>query len=382
MVPVTVGLSPVSELLVRLVGIDSTNPSLVSGGAGEGEIVRFLSARLRDAAFEIDVWDVRPGRPNLVARLPGRDAGRTLMICGHTDVVGADPAGFEPRFEGGRIYGRGSFDMKGGLAAAIIAAERVSKSGSLSGDLLLAFCIDEEWRSEGAEALVERYQAEAAIFPEPSNLEVVTAHGGFAWYDVVSEGVEAPGGDAARGLDAISLLGPILTGIAQIDRNLSERASETWGRGSIHASTIVGGVTYPSYPARCQLAVERCLIPGESVADSDAEIAGFLEAAESADGRFRGSWERVVGREPVVLDPKEPVVKTVVEAAAGELGCEIEPRFEIGWMDSGVLSDAGIPCVVFGPSGAGEHTPDEWVDANSLDACVDVFERAIRSFCG
>jgi acetylornithine deacetylase len=118
------------------------------------------------------------------------------------------------------------------------------------------------------------------------------------------------------------------------------------------------------------------------VADSDAEIAGFLEAAESADDRFRGNWERVVGREPAVLDPEEPVVKTVVEAAAAELGCEIEPRFEIGWMDSGVLSDAGIPCVVFGPSGAGEHTPDEWVDANSLDACVNVFERAIRSFCG
>jgi acetylornithine deacetylase len=380
---VSVDLRPVSELLIRLVEIDSTNPLLVPGGAGEGELVRFLGERLRDAGFQVDVWDVLPGRPNLVARLPGRDGQRSLMVCGHTDVVGADPAQFEARVEAGRIYGRGAFDMKGGLAAAIIAAERVAKNDSLSGDLLLAFCIDEEWRSVGAEALVDRYRADAAIFPEPSNLEVVTAHGGFAWYDVVSEGVEAPGGDAVNGVDAISMLGPILTGIANVDRTLSDQASETWGRGSIHASTIAGGVSYPSYPARCHLSVERCLIPGESVADADAEITGFLEAAESADPRFRAAWNRIVGREPVVLDPAEPVVKTVVEAAEGALGGgKVEPRFEIGWMDSGVLNDAGIPCVVFGPSGAGEHTPHEWVELDSLDACVDVYERAIRSFCG
>jgi len=378
---VTPALSSVAELLVRLVEIDSTNPLLVSGGAGEGELVRFLADRLRNAAFEVDVWEVLPGRPNLVARLAGSDGGRSLMICGHTDVVGADPAAFKPRLENGRIYGRGAFDMKGGLAAAIIAAEQVSKTTSLSGDLFLAFCIDEEWRSEGAEALVQRYRADAAILPEPSNLEVVTAHGGFAWYDVVSDGVEAPGGDPDHGVDSISLLGPILAGIAELDRALTSRASATWGRGSIHASMIGGGVTYPSYPAQCRLAVERCLIPGESVVDADAELANLLEAAEQADRRFRGSCERIIGRDAVVLDPEEPVVKAVVEAAERELDRRIEPRFDIGWMDSGVLSDAGIPCVVFGPSGAGEHTPEEWVDVDSLLACSHVLERAIRTFC-
>src|SRR5207253_339571 len=131
---VTAALSPVAELLTLLIEIDSTNPLLVPGGAGGGELVRFLAERLRNAAFEVDVWEVLPGRPNLVARLAGSDGGRSLMICGHTDVVGADPAAFEPRLENGRIYGRGAFDMKGGLAAAIIAAERVSAARSLNGD--------------------------------------------------------------------------------------------------------------------------------------------------------------------------------------------------------------------------------------------------------
>lgn len=375
-------LSPVVDLLEQLVEIDSTNPELVPGGAGEEAIVRFLAERFAGASLEVETWDVRPGRPNLVARLPGSGAGRSLVVCGHTDVVGAESAAFQPRLEGGRLFGRGALDMKGGLAAAVVAAERIARTGPLRGDLLLAFCVDEEWLSVGAEAFVDRYRADAAIFPEPTDLDVVTSHGGFAWYDVSSQGVEAAGVEPARGVDAIALLGPVLSGIREIDGALAASPSEAWGRGSVHASTIGGGDIYPSYPAECRLGVERCLIPGETVAEADVEIVGLLAAATRADARFRGSWQRIVGRNPVVLDPAEPVVHAIVEAAAGELGRPVAPRFDIGWLDSGVLSEAGIPCVVFGPSGRGEHTAEEWVDVDSLDTCARVLERAIRSFCG
>jgi acetylornithine deacetylase/succinyl-diaminopimelate desuccinylase-like protein len=374
--------TPVAELLLELVAIDSTNPLLVPGGAGEGAVVRFLAERLGGSRLELDVWDVEPGRPNLVARLRGSGGGRALIVCGHSDVVGAAREGFRPRLADGRVWGRGALDMKGGIAAAVVAVEQLAAGPPLAGDVLLALCVDEEWRSAGAEALVARYRADAAILPEPTGLDVVTAHGGFAWYDLLSEGVEAAGDDTVRGVDAISLFGPSIAALADLDRQLAAASASAGPRGSVHASVVRGGETYPSYPGGCRLSVERCLVPGETVERADAEIAALLAASERADPRFRGSWSRIVGRDPVVLDGAEPVVAAVLEAAARELGGRpVEPRYDMGWMDSGILSEAGIPCVVFGPAGHGEHTAEEWVDVHSLDVCSRVLEQAARSFC-
>ncbi len=373
--------SPVVELLLALVAIDSTNPGLTPGGAGEDALVRFAAERLGGAGLELDVWDVEPGRPNLVARLRGSGGGRSLLVCGHSDVVGAESVAFAPRFESGRVHGRGALDMKGGIASAVVATERIARGEPLRGDVLLALCIDEEWLSAGAEALVRRHRADAAILPEPTGLEVVTAHGGFAWFEVTSSGVEAAGDDAEHGVDAIALLGPVLNGVAELDRAFAARPAASAGRSCIHASTIGGGTMYPSYPGECRVGIERCLMPGESVADADREVAELLRAASAADARFRGSSERVVGREPVALGDDEPVVLALLDAVRDERG-KATPRFETGWMDSGVLVEAGIPCVCFGPSGSGEHTADEWVDVASLDTCTLVLERAIRGFCG
>lgn len=375
------GRSPVAELLLELVAIDSTNPSLVPGGAGEQELTEAVARRLAGGGFELDVWDVEADRPNLVARLPGAGGGHSLLLCGHSDVVGASPEAFRPRVEGGRLYGRGALDMKGGLAAAVVALERLSAGPRLAGDVLFALCVDEEWRSIGAEALVQRHAAAAAILPEPTDLGVVVSHGGFAWYELVSEGAEAAGDDPGRGVDAIALMAGVLSGLAELDRRLDKGGRVAGCRGSVHASTIEGGVSYPSYPSRCTLAVERCLIPGESVQTSDEEIRALVEGAARADSRFQGRWQRIVGRDPVSVEADEPVVAALVAAATEELGRAVATRFDMGWMDSGILVEAGIPCVAFGPAGFGEHTAEEWVDLDSLDVCSRVLEAAARRFC-
>src|ERR1700744_6543077 len=154
---------PAIELAMDLIACDSTNPDLTPGGAGEGLVADLIAGRLRGAGMEVEMIEVRPGRPNVIGRLRGRGGGRTLMLCGHTDVVSADPAAFTPRIEGGRLYGRGAVDMKGGLAAAIVAAERLAAGPALEGDVLVAAIIDEEWLSLGAESLVESYRADGAI---------------------------------------------------------------------------------------------------------------------------------------------------------------------------------------------------------------------------
>jgi acetylornithine deacetylase len=358
----------------------------VPGGAGEAEVGRILAERLARAGLEVEVWDAAPGRPNVVGRLRGTGGGRTLMFCGHTDVVDAEPSAFEPVIREGCMHGRGTNDMKAGIAASVCAAERLAAGPALAGDVLVACVIDEEWASLGAEALVERYSADAAVLPEQSDLEVIIAHGGFVWFEVTSTGVESAGGEPQHGVDGIALAGSFLAGIVELDTVLAGQVDALPyphdGRGNIHASTIRGGQSYPTYPAECVIGVERCLMPGESIADADREMAALLQGARDADARFVGSSQKMIAREPVLLDRDEPIVQGMIAAATDATGSTPVVRSDYGWMDSGVLVDAGIPCVVYGPTGAGLHTADEWVDLASVETCVAAFERLARAFCG
>jgi len=405
------------DLLRDLVAIDSTNPGLVPGAPGEEALVAFLARRLTAAGLEVDVWEPRPHRPNFVATLPGHGraargaaggarravgeraaageasgvnapaAAPSLMLVSHLDVVGAAAELFTPQVRDGRLYGRGSNDMKAGLAAAVVAAERLAAEASaaggrspLRGDLLVAGCADEEWESFGAEALVTRYHPDAAILPERTNLDVTVEHGGFTWFELESHGVEAAGAEPEKGVDAIALLGPVLDGIAALDRELDARPHASYGRGSIHAATIAGGTQLPAYPGECRLSIERCLIAGESVDQSRAEIEALVAAARAADPRFSASSRLVVGREPVSLRRDDPVVLALV-AAAAELGHAPSVRGDIGWADSGIFAGAGIPCAQFGPIGDGEHTSGEWVDVESVKLVARVLEAAARRSC-
>ena len=376
-------MSELEALLAEMVRIDSTNPGL-AGGPGEGAFAAWFARRLEGLGMDVDVWDVLPGRPNVVGRLPGSGDGPALMLLGHLDVVGPwGPDAFEPVVRDGRMYGRGAADMKSGFAAMLLAAEALLAGGArLRGDLLLAGVIDEEWESAGAEALPARHRPDACILVECTGLDVVTEHGGFAWYEVESHGVEAAGADPEHGVDAIALLAPVLAGISALDAELATRPRAAYGRGSIHASTVEGGTQLPAYPARCTLGVERCTIAGETVADSRAEMEALLEAARAADPRFSAELRTVVAREAMEMAHEEPVVRAAAAAAAAVLGRPATLCGDIAWGDSGLLVEAGIPCVTFGPSGHGEHTAEEWVDLASVAQTAAVLEGAARLFCG
>jgi len=366
---------------MELVACDSTNPQLVPGGAGEGAAAGIVARRLDAAGLDVEIADVLPGRPNVVGRLRGTGGGPSLMLCGHLDVVAADAEGFRPTIRDGRLHGRGTSDMKGGLAAAIVAAERIAAGPPLAGDLLVAAVIDEEWVSAGAEALARSHRADAAILPEQSDLEVIVEHGGFAWFEVESRGREAAGIDPEAAVDAIALALPFLDGVVALDRELATRPTPEYGRPSIHISTVAGGTQYPAYPDSLLVGIERCTIPGEPVAQAVAEIDELLGLARAADPRFDAEVRMIVGREPVQLDADHPLVRALDAAVAARLGRTARHLGDMGWMDSGVLVEAGIPCAVFGPTGGGHHTAAEWVDVPSLAECADVLEAAARAFC-
>ena len=264
-----------------------------------------------------------PRRPQ-AARPP---AAPSLMLVSHLDVVGAAPELFTPQIRDGRLYGRGSNDMKAGLAAAVIVAERLAAEARaaggrspLRGDLLVAGCADEEWESFGAEALVTRYHPDAAILPECTDLDVTVEHGGFTWFELESRGVEAAGAEPEKGVDAIALLGPVLAGIAALDRELDARPHASYGRGSIHASTIAGGTQLPAYPGA--LPARRRALPDRRRVGRP--VAGRDRGAARGRARRRPALRR---QQPPGRGPRarraardDPVVLALVAAAAAELG--------------------------------------------------------------
>ena len=267
----------VIELTRRLVAIDSVNPALVPGGAGEPEIARFVVAWAEENGLAAEVLEATPGRPSVVVRK--REArGRTLMLCAHLDTVGvedmADP--HTPRLEGDRLYGRGAYDMKSGLAAALIACREAP------GDVIVAAVADEEHASLGVQEVLASHTADAAIVTEPTERELIVAHKGFVWIELEVEGRAAHGSRYEEGVDAIVKAGPVLTAIGDLDTQLAQNSHPLLGRGSVHASLIEGGAELSSYPARCTIGLERRTLPGETAARSRRRSRRSAGARRSA----------------------------------------------------------------------------------------------------
>ena len=180
-------------LLEQLIVISSVNPSLVMGGAGETNIAKFVQNWLESNGFTTHWLEDTAGRPSVVGVAKGTGGGRSLMLNGHLDTVtiaGYEGNALEPRVENGRMYGRGSYDMKSGVAAMLIAAARAKKLG-LRGDVIVACVSDEEDSSIGTEEVLCHFSADAGIVTEPTELEIVTAHKGFVWASITTHGVAA-----------------------------------------------------------------------------------------------------------------------------------------------------------------------------------------------
>jgi acetylornithine deacetylase len=365
-------------LLRDLVAIDSVNPSLVSGAAGEAGIADAIAAHLRRIGLEVELQEVAPGRPNVIGVLEGRQPGRSLMWCGHMDTVGVEgmAAPFDPIERDGRLYGRGAQDMKGGLAAMIDAARLVAAEGLDHGRLIVAAVVDEEYASLGADALVTRWRADAAVVTEPTDLQVAIGHKGFAWFQIVTAGRAAHGSRPRDGRDAILRMGRVLHALEALDRRLQSAAPHPLlGVASLHASLIEGGRELSSYPDRCALKLERRTVPGETDALVTAEIEAELTKLRDADPEFHATLTSLFARPPYAVAAEHTLPRALARAAATD-------RF-VGmsfWTDAAVLGSAGIPSVLFGPGGAGLHSTEEYVEIQDVLRCRDVLAALARAW--
>jgi len=368
------------DLLKELVAIDSQNPSLVPGAAGESQIAAYVADWAKGAGLTAEIMEETPGRPSVVVRSGGSSA-RSLLLCGHLDTVGvsemSDP--LSPVVRGGRLYGRGAYDMKGGLAAALIACREAARRGL---EVIVAAVADEEHSSLGVQEILRHVRADAAIVTEPTELTVATAHRGFVWTEIGVAGVAAHGSRPHLGVDAIMKTGPILTALDDLNERLRGREHPRLGRGFVHASVIQGGREESTIPDSCTLTIERRTLPGETTEDTERDIAGLLDRCRAADPALRVSSRTTLARAPFEVADDEPVVQAVARAAAETTGKPAELAGASYWADAAFIAAAGIPTVLFGPDGDGAHAREEWVSLPGTVACAQALTAAALDFCG
>ena len=375
---------PAVKLLRDLVSIDSVNPSLSSGAPGEGDVARRIASELEAIGLRVEMTDAAPGRPNVVGVLEGRAPGRSLMFCGHTDTVGVSgmQQAFTPEIRDGRLYGRGAQDMKGGVAAMIGAVRRVVESGGLSqGRVIVAAVVDEEHASIGAEALVTKWRADAAVVTEPTGLDVAVAHKGFQWIALETHGRAAHGSRPRDGRDAILRMGRVLARLESLDRRLQQGPSHPLlGTASLHASLIEGGHELSSYPARAALQYERRTLPGEPSDVARVEADTILAELRREDPEFEAETRLVFGRDPYEIDAGSQL-PTLLKETARAAGCGASIAGMTFWTDAAILGAAGIPSVLFGPGGAGLHSIEEYVILEDVVRCRDALANLARRWC-
>lgn len=386
-------MTELAKLIADLVAINSVNPELAKDGAGERQIADYIANWGSDAGLEVHLQEAAPGRPNVILIARGRNAvstrsggGSSLMLNSHTDTVGVSDmdSPFQPAIRDGRLYGRGAYDMKSGLAACMLAL-KAARDLNLRGDVMLSAVADEEYGSLGTEALLaewERWTADAVLIAEPTELALSIAHRGFVWVDIETFGVAAHGSRPHLGIDAIAKMGKVLVALDAHDREMRAKPShDLLGSGSLHASLIEGGEEISMYPARCQLQIERRTLPGETLASVEAEAQAILAEIAAADPDFRAAAKATFARSAYAIDATHPLVQQLKRVAEARLDSEVALVGSSWWMDSALFGDQGIPTVVLGPGGAGAHAREEWVDLASVERCRQIYLDLIVDFC-
>jgi acetylornithine deacetylase len=379
-----------AALTRRLVAIDSVNPSLAPGAAGERAVAAFVADRLQRAGARVEIVpaDAAGDRPSVLGILPGTGDGRSLLLYAHLDTVGV--AGMDqphqPTSDGDRLLGRGALDMKGSLAVILSVIESCAQSG-LAGDLVVAAVADEEGTSLGMEAVLRRMAQigcwpAAAIVAEPTGLKLCVAHRGFAWVTITTHGRASHTALPGEGVDAIARMGRVLVALEELDRTLQARpAHPLVGHGSVLASLIRGGSELFTTPAECRIDLVRRTLPGQIAADVTNEIKRLLSELRAPDPKFAATFELKLYRAPLEIPAGSPIAAALASSAEKTLGSRPVTFGAPYWTDAGLLAEAGIPTAIFGPSGEGLHSDVEWVSLSSLESLADILTDTAKAFC-
>ncbi|OQE22990.1 hypothetical protein PENSTE_c009G08943 [Penicillium steckii] len=389
-VPRDVSAEDAVTLTQTLTQIDSSNPTLsVDDGTGEIKIAEYLEAWFAHRDIEHHRVEPISGRPSVVGVLRGSGEGKSIMFNGHVDTVSltsyeADPLSGTIHMKNGQqaVFGRGSLDMKGGLAAALATVATIKANGqTLRGDIIVAAVSDEEDASQGTrDILAAGWRADAAVVAEPTSHAIATAHKGFVWVQVDILGVAAHGSDPAAGEDAILQAWRFLQALEEYQAKLP--TDDLLGQGSLHCGLIKGGQEPSSYPERCTITVEFRTVPAQTEESILSDLSSMLRKIGQETPNFKYSEPRVTMSRPTQkLETDHPFVEKAVACGSTVLKNKPVVQSMPFWCDAALLGQAGIPSIVFGPCGDGLHAKEEWVSVASLRQMQEIYTLLALDFC-
>ena len=377
-------MSAVAARLADLVAINSVNASL-PGGPGEQAMADYVADAARAMGAEVELHEVEPGRPNVLARID-RGRPRTLMFECHLDTVGLAPMpdALNPRIEGGRLYGRGSADPKGSLAAMLGVLEHAASDPAFPVNLWLAGSMDEEITMRGSRALAERRPAvDGVIVGEPTGLQPIVAHKGVLRWRVRTAGVAAHSATPERGRNAIFDMQTVIGALREgIEPGLAQSVHPRLGSATWSVGTIQGGEAVNVVPDACQIDCDRRLLPGEDPHEVLAEVDRALDQLRRADSGVRVEREApYVHVPPMETAADEPVVRASVRALE-QAGRDPTLAAVAYATDASMLASiGGLPAVVLGPGDIAQaHTNNEWIELAELEAAVGVYRGICEAF--
>ena len=383
--------------LADLIRINSINPTLAATGPGEAEIADYVATALGSLGLEVRKLESQPGRVSVLGILRGTRTSNTpesgdaknLMLNAHYDTVGIEgmPEPFSAAIRDGKMFGRGSYDMKGSLAAQMAAVKAIVDSGDRPrGDVIIAAVADEEYGSIGTFDVIRHFkdntQINAAIVTEPTAARICLAHKGYLWIEIETIGRAAHGSKFESGIDANMMMGRFLSELDQLERDLRARPPHPLlGPPSLHAAMIHGGEGLSTYAASCKLQIERRTIPGETESQVVRELQAIVDRLAAADSTFRATVRSYFVRDPFEIPRDARVVRAVERASARVLARAPEYIGDTPWMDAALLQAAGIETVVIGPAGGGAHAAVEWVELESVAQIAAILAETAMDFC-
>jgi len=381
---ITIDRAEICDLVRQLVQA----PSYSGLPRQEEKTVAVLADFLSANKIEATQIEVRPGRPNLLAAIHASSPGKRLVFCGHTDTVPPNKMAtrylFSAEIEDGRIFGRGTVDMKGALAAMAGAMAAIHRSKSLRrGSLSFAAVIDEEIESLGAEALIRSgFKADGAIVGEPTQNMIAIGHKGLEWLEIEFIGKATHGGTAERGLNAISAAAKFIGLVEEnLLPNLRQRHHPIMGSPTLNFGTIQGGDQPSTVAANCKIQIDRRWIPSEDVDLVFSEIEGCLVQVKLQMPGLKTSLRRVPGgmatmiHGPLEISETHPLVVAAQKARQEVCGSAGALTAFPAWTDGALLSrEANIPTVVLGPGDLSlAHSAEESIALEEVHRAAEIY---------
>ena len=361
----------------------------------ESAVATYIHELLCTEEIKTDLTEVEPGRFNVTGVLKGTGTGRSLMLCGHLDTVPAygmdDP--FSGRVEGGKLFGRGSCDMKGPLAAMLAAFIGIKRSGiPHQGDLIFAGVIDEELMGKGIEYIAQHGPfVDAAVIGEPTNMRLALGHKGLEWLKIDVFGKKVHGGSMDKGINAIAMASRLIARIyGQYTPLLKRRRHPMLGHPTINIGKIEGGDQPSTVPGLCTLEIDRRWIPEENIEQVYDELTSIIDKLHQQDPKFNAeikgffSTGELLPHKPFCTEENDPLVQSAYRAMRQTRYKKIKPTVFPAWSDAGILAAyTQTKCIITGPGDLTlAHTSDEFIETEDLERAAQFYGMLALDYCG